>query len=201
MFKASMRFIHIKEGARSAAMTHPTLRRIVTGHGDDGRSCIVSERTYRRGDVDVISPAEEPEFMLAELWRLEISPETDAPDLTSGQPLVFAPPAGGAAIKLCVVPSESTRDYSRRKEIFAAAGADHGFGENAVRHPGMHRTETVDFIVVISGRLFLVMDEGETLLQPGDVVIQRGTNHAWSNPDATPCLIAAIMLDAKPSQA
>ncbi|MGI4813601.1 MAG: cupin domain-containing protein [Janthinobacterium lividum] len=98
-----------------------------------------------------------------------------------------------------MVPSEAKRNYARRKETYAAAGTDHGFGENAERHPGMHKTETVDFIVIISGRLRLVMDEGETLLQPGDVVIQRGTNHAWSNPDDTPCLLAAIMLDAKRS--
>jgi quercetin dioxygenase-like cupin family protein len=63
-------------------------------------------------------------------------------------------------------------------------------------HPLMHQTETLDYIIILSGEIYLIVDEGETLLQAGDIVIQRGTNHAWSNRTDFPCIQLAILLDA-----
>lgn len=64
-------------------------------------------------------------------------------------------------------------------------------------HPMMHKTQTLDYIIILSGELYLIMEEGETLLKPGDIVIQRGTNHAWSNRGTTPCIQLAILIDAQ----
>jgi len=64
-------------------------------------------------------------------------------------------------------------------------------------HPLMHQTETLDYVIILSGELYLIMEEGETLLQPGDIVIQRGTNHAWSNRSNEPCIQLAVLIDAK----
>ncbi len=64
--------------------------------------------------------------------------------------------------------------------------------------PLMHKSTTIDYIIVIKGEMYAVMDEGEVLLKPGDVLVQRGTNHSWSNRSDAPCLIAAILIDAKP---
>jgi len=63
-------------------------------------------------------------------------------------------------------------------------------------HPLMHQTDTLDYIVILSGEICLIVDEGETLLQAGDIVVQRGTNHAWSNRSELPCIQLAILLDA-----
>lgn len=63
-------------------------------------------------------------------------------------------------------------------------------------HPLMHQTDTLDYIVILSGEIWLIVDEGETLLQAGDIVVQRGTNHAWSNRSDLPCIQLAILLDA-----
>ena len=63
-------------------------------------------------------------------------------------------------------------------------------------HPLMHQTETLDYIIILSGEIYLIVDEGETLLQAGDIVVQRGTNHAWSNRSELPCIQLAILLDA-----
>ena len=63
-------------------------------------------------------------------------------------------------------------------------------------HPLMHQTDTLDYIVILSGEIYLIVDEGETLLQAGDIVVQRGTNHAWSNRSDLPCIQLAILLDA-----
>jgi len=62
----------------------------------------------------------------------------------------------------------------------------------------MHTTRTVDYIVVLSGRVTLLLDKGEVELKPFDVVVQRGTNHGWVNRGDEPAVMAAILIDAKP---
>ena len=66
------------------------------------------------------------------------------------------------------------------------------------RHPGFHKTATIDYAIVLSGEIYALMDEGEVLLKAGDVLVQRGTNHAWSNRTEQPCCIAFVLIDAEP---
>jgi quercetin dioxygenase-like cupin family protein len=66
--------------------------------------------------------------------------------------------------------------------------------------PMMHITNTVDYIIVLQGEIYAVMDQGETLLRPGDVLIQRGTNHSWHNRSDEPCVIAAVLVSADPAR-
>lgn len=76
----------------------------------------------------------------------------------------------------------------------------HFFPDNPGQpHPLMHQTETLDYVVILSGELYLIMEDCETLLNPGDIVIQCGTNHAWSNRTNEPCIQLAILLDSKSS--
>ena len=64
-------------------------------------------------------------------------------------------------------------------------------------HPLMHRTESVDYAIVLSGEIHLVLDDSETLLHEGDVVIERGTNHAWANRSGQPCRMLFVLIDGK----
>jgi len=66
------------------------------------------------------------------------------------------------------------------------------------RHPGMHRTHTLDYCVVLSGEIYAVLDEGEVVLRAGDCLVQRGTRHAWSNRSEEPCVVAFVLVAAKP---
>jgi uncharacterized cupin superfamily protein len=68
---------------------------------------------------------------------------------------------------------------------------------DASRHPGMHKTRTIDYVVLLSGEVTLLLDKGEVDLKPFDVVVQRGTSHAWVNKGKEPALIAAVLIDAK----
>ena len=61
-----------------------------------------------------------------------------------------------------------------------------------------HKTSTVDYIIVLKGEIYALMDEGETLLKAGDILIQRGTNHSWSVRGNEPCIVAAILVNARP---
>jgi naringenin degradation protein FdeH len=69
-------------------------------------------------------------------------------------------------------------------------------GQSASAHPGMHKTRSVDYAVVIEGEIDMVLDEGEVHLAAGDVLVQQGTNHAWVNRGERPCRIAFVLLDA-----
>jgi uncharacterized cupin superfamily protein len=61
----------------------------------------------------------------------------------------------------------------------------------------MHRTETVDYGIVLDGELTLIVDDDETTVRAGDIVIQRGTNHAWANRSGAHCRIAFILIDGE----
>ena len=69
---------------------------------------------------------------------------------------------------------------------------------DTTRHPGMHKTRTIDYVVLLSGEVTMLLDKGEVDLKPFDVVVQRGTSHAWVNKGKEPALLAAVLIDAKP---
>ena len=79
-------------------------------------------------------------------------------------------------------------------------GASHNIVENA-RHPFMHRTESVDYAIILQGEITMLLDESEVHLKAGDVLVQRGTNHAWSNRGTETCYIAFILVDATAQRA
>ena len=65
----------------------------------------------------------------------------------------------------------------------------------------MHKTSTVDYIIVLKGKIHAIMDSGEVKLKAGDVLVQRGTNHSWSVRGKKPCIVAAVLVSANPVKA
>jgi hypothetical protein len=156
------------------------IRRIVTGRDAQGRSCIVE---------DGPSPAvqlvpERPGYRVTNLWRTVGSPtKINAADSIAEHAGV-APPAGGTVIRIIDIPPEAA-DPAERKRL-AAATFGHLFADathrlDDARHPGMHATASVDYAVVLDGELTAILEQDETVLSAGDVLIQRGTHHAWAN--------------------
>ena len=90
-------------------------------------------------------------------------------------------------------------DIAERNRQIAAtfsgifADADHDKRDGA--HPGMHRTDTVDYAIILEGEIWAVMDDNETLMKQGDVLVQRGTNHAWANRSDKTARICFVLLD------
>ena len=163
------------------------VRRIVTGHDAKGRSVIVSDTT---------AAMDRP---LHELWlaRSVPAPTGGKPDLGK-LPTDLEPPHGGVLVRFVrfdpaqnVLREELEKMYSA---VFASINAAHTRVDTK-RHPAMHKTRSLDYGIVLSGRVKLLMDEGEVELKPFDVVVQRGTNHGWSNPGAEPALMAFILID------
>ncbi|HSF04703.1 MAG TPA: cupin domain-containing protein [Methylomirabilota bacterium] len=170
------------------------IRRVVTGHNRKGKSIIVSDGP----STHVLAIPGRPDFGLTNLWVTDASPASnEGPADAAARPVVLEPPAGGSIFRVVEFPPDKAGSFDR-KAAFASMGADHAMDPDASRHPGMHKTSTVDYAIVLSGEIWALMDEGETLLKAGDCLVQRGTNHAWSNRSNQPCLVAFILLSARP---
>lgn len=180
-------------------MEYSPVRRVVTGHDADGRAIIQEDGPVSR--VQRVGGEIGPIFH--EVWN---TTQTPAPiDAASGEPdeggITLAPPKGGTRIRILDIPPEGDgiREMTAEEakahfaEVGAGSASAHG-GQNS-RHALMHRTETIDYGIVLDGELVLIMDEGETTVRAGDIVIQRGTNHGWSNRSDRNCRIAFILID------
>lgn len=178
----------------------PTLksRRVVTGHDADGRSIIASD-----GDCPVSVAIWHPDFVVNDAWRVECLPDDNASTREPCRsPMELEPSPTGNVVRIVQFPPD--RNYTASVDVqsgfdaLGSTGTSASAGYDGAPHPLMHRTNSVDYIIVISGEVYAVMECGETLLRPGDVLIQRGTNHAWSNRSDKPCVVAAILNAAKP---
>ncbi len=165
-------------------------RRIVTGNNDEGKSGVVSD-----GDAFEFGT-------LTEFWATESAPASyGSDDEIADRRVKLEPPENGTIFRFFrVEPENPSRS---RDEIeagtaagFAAVGAEH-CRPNTARDPRMHTTRTVDYIVLLKGEVTLLLDEGEVDLKPFDVVIQRGTNHAWINQGTETAELVGILVDAE----
>ena len=174
------------------------LRRVVTGHNAQGKSIIELDE----------GPAKALEANgsgLFEIWQSRGLPASDNQifrDYAAEEELALCPPDGAIKVRWFAVPPEAPNMSNDDKEAaaafgFAAVQADHCRVDTS-RHPMMHKTKSVDYIILISGEVDMLLDEGEAKsLKPGDVVIQRGTNHAWVNHGSEPALLVAVLADAE----
>jgi|TARA_B100000315_G_scaffold260662_1_gene323807 ethanolamine utilization protein EutQ (cupin superfamily) len=111
--------------------------------------------------------------------------------------VVLHPPQNGTILRIIEFGPEDPAQLRTLdgKSAFARMGAVHAVIENA-RHPLMHRTDSVDYAIVLEGEITMLLDDTEYLLKAGDVVVQRGTNHAWSDQSKYPCH-RFVLIDGK----
>lgn len=175
-------------------------RRVVTGHDREGRAIIQSDAPPER--VRTIAGAGGPTFY--EVWNTRESPARI--DRASGEPteegIILSPPAGGTRIRVLDIPPETPEtaslDAAKARAQFAEVGAESASTNTGdARHPHMHRTETIDYGIVLEGEITLLVDIGEVTVRAGDIVVQRGTNHGWANRSGKNCRIAFILIDGE----
>ena len=182
-------------------MSHTPWRLEVTDHDQQGRAIIQQDGAVPR--VQRIGGAHGPLFH--EVWNSRESPAIL--DRDSGEPhedgIQLAPPKGGTRIRVLDIPPDDDSFAKLTPEQITAHFAEVGAGDapahgaTGARHAFMHRTETLDYAIVIEGELTLIMDVGETVVRAGDIVIQRGTNHGWANRSARNCRIAFVLIDGR----
>jgi mannose-6-phosphate isomerase-like protein (cupin superfamily) len=174
------------------------VRRVVTGHDDSGDAVVVSDGPAPfvhvtpfisgRSSTDIWRTHDTPAFVTARAEEPTLGPRRQLPT------------KNGTVLRINIYPPESeairTLSQSGSKELFASLGNEKAatFGHGG-RHPMMHRTETIDYAIVLEGEIDMVLDQDDIHLKAGDVVVQCGANHAWSNRSNKPCKIAFVLID------
>lgn len=175
-------------------MNLPDIRRIVTGDDAKGRSRIIEDAPA----ASVRSVPARPGYRAVNVWRTGESPaKIGAGDATAAHQGIL-PPKGGTILRIIDFPPEPADKEALKRMLDATFGGiyrDAAHDKRPGVHPGMHRTETVDYAIILEGEIYAVMDEGETLMRAGDVLIQRGTNHAWANRSERTARIAFVLID------
>lgn len=173
------------------------IRRVVTGHNAQGKSIFIADGpppgAGSRGTAGVVA---------TELWKTYATPAQNTGNAEAlDNDFRLPPPKNGSVFRVVEYPPDAIRLATLAKGPDAhdetsgmAAARDKG----KPRHPGFHKTHTIDYAIVLSGEIYAMMDEGEVLLKTGDVLVQRGTNHAWSNRTDKPALLAFVLIDAEP---
>lgn len=171
------------------------VRRVITGHNENGKSIVMVDEVMTADLGHVLTPEGQPNVRLSDVWISRSVPDSNVgiDDTVEGK-VTLQPPAGGAVFRTLEIPPDSERNFDAMHRYFEQMNAaDRLEGK---QHPGMHQTDTVDFLVIIFGEVWLIFDEGEVLLKQGDTCVQRGTLHAWSNRSDKPCLLAGVLIDA-----
>ena len=162
------------------------IRRVVTGHDRNGKAIVISDGEPKRkraaANVDQ-----------ALLWVTHRTPATnDGSDDGGDVDIGIPPPPKGSVFRVIDFLPESGADAA---PAHTPDGVDTPAG---ARHPGMHRTNSIDYAIVMEGEIDMLLDDSEVHLKTGDVVIQRGTYHAWANRGTKPCKIFFVLIDADP---
>lgn len=180
-------------------MSLPPIHRVVTGHDADGKAVVASSGPL----PTVVEIAAIPGTVFHEVWSTAgmPAPVDNGDDPTTGR-LTLPPPPQGTRIRFVDIPPDSdeflAHGAARMQDAFTQAG---DVGASTVKadspHPLMHRTESIDYGIVIDGEMTLVLDDAEVLLKAGSVVVQRGTNHAWANRSGRPCRMLFVLVDGR----
>jgi hypothetical protein len=145
-------------------------RRVIAGVDNNGKSTIVS-------DENTATRVALPSFTVNDVWRVDNLPAGVGDQDTLSGEVQLHPPKNGLVVRLATFLPDSWL--------------------NPEEAMGMHFTDTVDVVTVVSGEIYAILETGETLLRPGDTIINRGNKHAWSNRSEAPATVVATMLPVK----
>jgi hypothetical protein len=171
-------------------------RRVVTGHNAAGKSVFIIDaptpHVFQRTKGSAI---------VHELWETASTPADNrgsADAISRGHRL--PPPKNGSVLRVIEYPPDSERlaAFAREAALPDDTGRAAAADRNNPRHAGFHKTATIDYAIVLEGEIYAMMDEGEVLLKAGDVLVQRGTNHSWSNRTSETAVVAFVLIDAEP---
>ncbi|NIM93298.1 MAG: cupin domain-containing protein [Anaerolineales bacterium] len=178
------------------------MRRVVTGHNKEGKAIVAIDGHAPR----VIELPNYPGYAMHEIWSTGKEPRLpfrgEDPTLKMSH---FIPASGETRFSIMQVPPLSeiqelvksgTIDIGQAFAEFADAMPDMGKTMEP-DNSGMHTTDSIDYIVVLSGEIWCELDDGDEVhLTPGESLIQCGTRHAWTNKGNEPCTMAAVMIGA-----
>ena len=170
------------------------MRRVVTGHDEEGKSIVVLDGPPAQSIGEDVGG-------LFELWNTDgnLINTKDRIDRADDE-ILLSPPKNGSKFRYFQinptpegVPMHVLQNMAA--DAFEKIGASHHRIDTS-KHPAMHKTDTIDYIILLEGDVTLILDKEEVDIKPHDVVVQRGTNHAWVNNGNNPALLIAVLIDS-----
>ena len=168
------------------------VRRVVTARDANGKAVVMFDSAVPLTSFRSPNPA-------GEMWVTDKSP----PDFSwtadrANAKVSLAPPHGGTIFRIVdFVPTSASFEKMDINMMMKVAGADAPAKGLPPRHPMMHRTRSLDYALILSGEIDMLLDDDEVHLKAGDVVVQQATNHAWVNRGKEVCRIAFILMDSQ----
>ena len=170
------------------------MRRVVTGHDEEGKSIVVLDGPPAQSIGEDVGG-------LFELWNTDgnLINTKDRIDRADDE-ILLSPPKNGSKFRYFQInptPEGVPMDVLQNMaaDAFKKIGASHHRIDTS-KHPAMHKTDTIDYIILLEGDVTLILDKEEVVIKPHDVVVQRGTNHAWVNNGNNPALLIAVLIDS-----
>ena len=170
------------------------MRRVVTGHDEEGKSIVVLDGPPAQSIGEDVGG-------LFELWNTDgnLINTKDRIDRADDE-ILLSPPKNGSKFRYFQInptPEGVPMDILQNMaaDAFEKIGASHHRIDTS-KHPAMHKTDTIDYIILLEGDVTLILDKEEVDIKPHDVVVQRGTNHAWVNNGNNPALLIAVLIDS-----
>jgi mannose-6-phosphate isomerase-like protein (cupin superfamily) len=174
------------------SQTPSSIRRVVTAVDQNGKAVVLFDGQVPLMTMRSPNPA-------GEIWVTERSPAnlSSAADLAKTK-VALPPPRGGTIFRIVefvpMTPQIEKLDINTMMKVVGPEAPAKGLPP---RHPMMHRTRSVDYALILSGEIDMLVDDGEVHLKAGDVVVQQATNHAWVNRGKEVCRIAFILMDSE----
>jgi mannose-6-phosphate isomerase-like protein (cupin superfamily) len=171
------------------------VRRVVTGKDKNGKAIVAIDgeaaRVHERAQLGVTNCL----LWVTNSGPARLSEQGDAAE----QEIGIVPPPNGTIFRMIQFEPQKDihTDPQTRLQLFKKMGlAPEGPSAENPRDPRMHRTRTIDYVAILSGEIDMLLDDTEVHLKAGDVVVQRGTNHAWVNRGIEPCRAIFVLVDA-----
>jgi mannose-6-phosphate isomerase-like protein (cupin superfamily) len=170
----------------------PEVRRVVTRIDDSGKAVVMFDAVVPLASLRSPNPA-------GEMWVTD----TSLPDFSwsadrARTKVGLVPPKSGTIFRIVEFVPETPAIRNMDINTMMKVVGDHAPAKGLPpRHPMMHRTRSLDYAIIMSGEIDMLLDEGEVHLKAGDVVVQQATNHAWVNRGKEPCRIAFILMDSQ----
>jgi len=171
------------------------MRRVITGHDKNGKSIVVLDGPPARSIGEDVGG-------LFELWNTDGNTINTQDNIDrADDEVILSPPSNGSKFRYFQInptpegiPMDIMQDIAA--DAFDKIGAAH-HRIDTTKHPAMHKTETIDYIILLKGDVTLILDQEEVDIKPFEVVVQRGTNHAWVNNGSDPALLIAVLIDSE----
>ncbi len=170
----------------------PEVRRVVTALDANGRAVALFDGPVQLKSLRSPNPA--GEMWVSDQYPPAYSWKDDRAQIKVG----LIPPANGTIFRIVDFPPMKPEVEKMDINTMMKVVGDHAPAKGVpVRHPMMHRTRSLDYAIIMSGEIYMLLDDGEVLMKAGDVVVQQATNHAWVNRSKEVCRIAFILMDGK----